>query len=428
MNKKVLFLFILSILIISSIFIMDKNTSNTISSTIEENPLEETEPNLSQLKKLKIALSNPLEQYMSIVFIGDSITWGLTATGNPEDYASGRDGTLSDRRDDFDSQSFVNEFKRYIGSEYMDGSAPLLSNWSESPSGESIVEYQKEVIVFPEGENFEVGTEGDASQEVQQNEDSVSGKQLNFDVSEGTGFIRFRFTGKEFTLSFDSTENSLDYELLIDGVSQGIFPASGDGYDNRRTHSFDYVKDALIEIKTVKNDTDGQQTLKIGGIIVNKTIKISNQGIIGATTRSYVANNLEGNTMGDGNAINDEDQYLFIQLGTNDRIIANGVEKGAGEFKKNLQLLLDEVNSNRNLILMCPNPAANNDPGIYSFDTKEVCKVITQVAQENGIDLIDNYSIFEGMDTSKYLADGLHPNDYGHQMMFQNIIDSLEKD
>lgn len=406
---------------------MDKNTSNTISSTIEENPLEETDPNLSQLKKLKIALSNPLEQYMSMVFIGDSITWGLTATGNPEDYASGRDGTLSDRRDDFDSQSFVNEFKRYIGSEYMDGSAPLLSNWSASPSGESIVEYQKEMIVFPEGDKFEAGTEGDASQEVQLSEESVSGKQLNFDVSEGTGFIRFRFTGKEFTLSFDSTENSLDYELLIDGVSQGIFPASGDGYDNRRTHSFDYVKDALIEIKTVKNDTDGQQTLKIGGIIVNKTIKISNQGIIGATTRSYAANNLEGNTMGDGNAINDEDQYVFIQLGTNDRIIAKGVEKGSGEFKKNLQLLVDEVNSNRNLILMCPNPAANNDPDIYSFDTKEVCNVITQVAQENDIDLIDNYSIFQGMDTSKYLADGLHPNDYGHQMMFENIMESLEK-
>ncbi|MET3697037.1 SGNH/GDSL hydrolase family protein [Bacillus oleivorans] len=408
--------------------IVGESKRNTIRPTKAESHLEKIDPNLSQLEKLNIALSSPFEQYMSIEFIGDSITWGLTATGNPEDYASGRDGTLSDRRDHFDSQSFVNKFKRYIGSQYMDDATPLFSNWDASPSGESVVEYQQEMIIFPDRENFEVGTDGDALQEVKRSEESVSGKQLIFDVSDGNGLIRFRYTGKEFTLSFDSTENSLDYELFIDGVSEGVFSTSVDGYDNRRTHSFDYVKDALIEIKTVKNDTDGKQTLKIGGFIVNKTIKISNQGIIGATTRSYVANNLDGNTMGDGIAISDEDQYVFIQLGTNDRIIAEEVEKGSGEFKKNLEILVDQVNSNRNIILMCPNPAANNDPYVYSFDTKEVCNVITQVAQENDIDLIDNYSIFEGMETSKYLADGLHPNDYGHKMMYENIIESLEKD
>ena len=421
--KKGILLCVFSIALFSYFILSDGTSGNS--------KIENTK-SFGQLEKLKMALTNPLEQYISIVFIGDSITWGMTATGNPINYKIGRDGTLSDIRDNFGSLSFVNHFKRYIGSEYMAGAPPFISNWGASPNGESIVEYQKEIILFPEGENFEVSTKGNVdSYGVVKRKDSLSKKQLYFQInpfSDGIGIIRFNFTGKQFTLSYESTESSMDYELLVNGLSQGIFTtmAGSDGnlpgLDNRRTHTFDYVQDALIEIKTVKTNVEGPQTLKIDGVIVGKTVKISNQGIIGATSRSYLLRNLEGNASGDGVAIKDEDRYIFIQLGTNDRR-----EKDSEQFKGNLQKLIDKVKPDRTLILMCANPVTNVNPQIYHFTMQETCHVIKQTAEENLIDFINNYTIFEGMKTSRYLADSLHPNDYGHDLIYRNIIHSLEK-
>lgn len=392
----------------------------------------ENTKSFGELERLKNALSNPLEQYVSIVFIGDSITWGMSAAGNPVNFKMGRDGTLSDIRDNFESLSFVNQFKRYIGSEYMAGAPPLLSNWDASPNGESIAVYKKEILLFPEGENFEIVTEGNVRpHEVVESKDSISNKFLCFQIdssANGTGIIRFNFTGKEFTLSYGSTASSMDYELLVNGMSQGIFSTmvgfDGNlaGFDNHRTHTFDYVEDALIEIKTVKNNFEGPQALKIGGVLIDKTVKISNQGIIGATARSYLKRNLEGNTSGDGIAITDEDRYIFIQLGTNDRR-----EKDSLIFKGNLQKLINKVKPNRALILMCANPVVNENPENYHFNMEEVCNVINQTAEENQIDFINNYAIFKDLKSSNYLADSLHPNDYGHEQIYRNIVHSLEQ-
>lgn len=389
----------------------------------------------NQTLSLKSALQDPLEQFVSIVFLGDSITWGMTTTGNIPDFNTNRDGTLSDIRDRFESESFVNKFKRYIGSTYMSDAKRHVSNWTASPRGESIVEYHKEFVLSPNEKNLDVSTEGKVDGRIVKSNQSLSKKQVVFHIdslSDGQGMIKFKFTGKEFTLSYDSEPNSMDYELLINGESQGIYStkAGADNnlvtFDNRRRHQFEYVRDAVVEIQTIPKKDRGLQTLKIGGILIDKTVKISNQAIIGATTKSYLTNNLEGNTKGDGMAIQNEDQYVFMQLGTNDRKITKSTTKGSAEYKKNLQKIVDAVKPNRELILMCPPPAQKENPKVYSFNTKEVCNIITQVAEENRIPLIDNYSIFSGMEKSTYLADGLHPNDSGHQMIYQNIVEGLK--
>lgn len=387
-----------------------------------------------QLAKLKYALSNPLEQFMSIVFIGDSITWGVGATGNPTDYNTGRDGTLSDIRDKYASKSWVNNFKRYIASKYLFNASATLSNWYASASGESIAEYKKETKLFPYGGDFTVSTSGTmyTNPAVATSANSLCGSQLYVNVEsskDGVMSLEFPFTGKEFTLSYDAVVNGMDYELLVDGESQGIYSTESATvtYDKRRTHTFNYVKNKLIQIKTVKTAYEGVQTLKVGGIIVNKTIKISNQGIIGATTRSYMTNMLEGNTKGDGVAISDEDKYLFVQLGTNDRIIVSGVAKGVNEYKNNLKALINMITqSDRDIVLMCANPAANENPATYSFNMQEVRNITYQVAKELGIDMVDNYSIFGDDSIANYTSDLLHLNDYGNTIVSRNLINALE--
>lgn len=387
-----------------------------------------------QLKELKYSLSNPLEQYTGIVFIGDSITWGRTLPNNA--IFEPRDGTLSDPRDNFTSDSYVNKFKRYIGNTYAPNELPNKSNYSYSDSGESITTYTKKYVLFPFGGNFKYSATGTVPRSnLITYSKSISGYQLQTIIDsskEETASISFQFTGDSFTLSYSVEESSMDYELIVDGINQGIFSTAPGidgnviGQSNERTHKFSYVRNKNIEIKTIKNKYNGYQSLKINGLIINKTIRISNQGINGATTDSYLKRNLIGNKMGDGVAFDIYDNYVFIQLGTNDRIIRKGIPKGVDEFDKNLESLINSIKPFSNIILMVSNPAKNEDKNKYSFTMKDTRNVIYNCAKDMNIDFIDNYTIFENMDIDKYTADGLHPNEVGHDLIYKNIINSLE--
>ncbi|MFC4389151.1 SGNH/GDSL hydrolase family protein [Gracilibacillus marinus] len=389
-----------------------------------------------QLEKLKYSLSNPLEQFTGVVFPGDSIVWGLGATGNPADYNTGRDGTLSDIRDNFASLSFVNNFKRYIGSKYMGGATPDISNWEYSTAGEAIATYSKQHILYPYAGDFSYSETGTIFSTISQaSSGSLSGWQLITNIESGVmgeAIIGFPFTGEEFTLSIDSVNNHMSYEVIVDGVSQGIFTTQPGvdgivaGYDNRRTHTFPYVRNKTVQIKTVKSSYTGVQSLRIGGIIINKTIRITNQGIIGTKAIYYKQRNMTGNTSGDGVAVTSKDNYIFCQLGSNDRMIETTYAKGSNEFKKNLKALVNELETFGEVIMMVANPVANEDPASFSFTMQDARNVVYRLAKENALDFIDNYSIFGNISPTVYTTDGLHPNDLGYEVISRNIINSLE--
>lgn len=383
-----------------------------------------------QLEKLKEALSNALSQYISIVFIGDSITWGMTLLNNGT--INPRSANLSDARDNFNSDSFVNLFKRYVGEKYMDAAVPLLSNWQSSPSGESIVEFKKQYKIFPIGGDFEVSYSGNYSPAPMtvKSPSSLLGFQHNFygyPNQDGVMTIEFLFTGKEFTVSYDSVLSGMDYELLVDGVSQGIFSTApkttGEvvGYDRRRKHTFNYVKDKKIKIKTIKTTYQDLQVFRIGGLIIDKVVKISNQGIIGTSALDYKKNNLITN-----NALKSDDSYIFVQFGTNDRITKIDLINGYNEYKKNLSELIDYIHENREIILMNANQVLNENSETYSFSMQDVKNTAYRVAKEKNIDFIDNYSVFGENEVLDYTEDGTHPNAVGHKVYFRNIINSIE--
>ena len=382
-----------------------------------------------QLQKLKYSLSNPLEQFTGIVFIGDSITWGRTLVENSA--FDPRDGTLSDPRDNFFSPSFVNEFKRYIGSQYAGGGNPILSNWPTSPSGEALVEYTTQHILYPKDGDFTLTSVGPliAADEVK-TVASISGYQhrLSDGNVNGTSYqsITFNFTGDSFTLSFGCLEsNATYYNLYVDGVLQGTYSthAGIDGFvdntsDNRRTHTFPYVRNKQIEIRTNRNgENTGNRRLRLEGIIIDKKIRITNQGINGTSAKKYVANILLGNTSGDGEALRTEDNYVFVQLGTNDRLIEKNKPKGQNEFKSSLKSLLDKVTPLSDVILMCANPVTKEETNVYSFSMQQARDVIYSIAKENGLDMIDNFTIFDGIDMSAVTTDGIHPNTVGHKII-----------
>lgn len=381
-----------------------------------------------QLAEMKNVLANPLAQFVGIVFIGDSITWGRTLTGNG--VYDPRTGKLTDPRDVFASPSFVNEFKRYVGKEYAYNKAPVLSNWSSSPSGQAIAEYNIEHILYPKNGDFNlVSTGTNMTVNEVSSGNSITGMQLQLTDNQydGTGnhSIKFKFTGDSLTLSFAIVSGEEGYyDLIVDGVKRGTFHNTVGvdgltaGNDKRRTHTFPFVRDKEIEIKTTRNsDPDGYHRIRIEGMIINKKIRITNQGIIGATVNSYRTFINE--------AVTEKDSFVICQLGTNDRIIESGKPKGSNVLRANLQYLLSSL-TDKSVILMAANPAANNDPATYSFTMQDVRDVVYRVAKANSIDMVDNYAIFSELENAKYTADGLHPNELGHLIMGRNIINSME--
>ncbi len=383
-----------------------------------------------QLSKLKKSLGNPLEQFTGIVFVGDSITWGRTLADNGT--FEPRTGSLSDPRDKFTSPSFVNEFKRYIGEQYMLGASPILSNWSASTSGEAIAEYTRQTILYPFGGDFTLTTTGTATSIGEsQSGASVTGFQKQLvAASTGTGVhtISFNFTGDRFTLCFASTTSTLNYELLVDGVSKGVFSTVPgvdgviSGNNNQREHVFNYVRNKVIQIKTVQPGTSGNNQLRVEGIIINKKVRITNHGIIGATSQSFKVGPMTTSPI----AITPYDNYVFCQFGTNDRIISSSRPKGTNTFLINLKTLIDSLVSLADVIIMSANPATDESPTTFSFTMQDVRNINYNLSRDNNIDMIDNYSAWSGIDPLALSDDGLHPNALGHQVIAKNIIGSLE--
>lgn len=252
------------------------------------------------MSRLKAALADPNRSMTGIGFLGDSITWGTGTRQSPN--PDPRNGTLTDPRDNYLSQSFVNNVKRYIGEKYMPGASVKLSNWRTSPSGESIVE----------------------------------------------------FTGSN-----------------------------------------------------------------------GKAVRISNQGINGASTTSYLARNLIA-SKDDSFAILPDDKFVFVQLGTNDRIIDRRNPKGVSELASNLENIVSSVSERADVILMCANPSTAESSGKYLFDMKAVRNAVSLAAKNCGVDFIDNYALFDERDLKAYMNDGNHPNIKGHSAIAAHIISALE--
>lgn len=72
---------------------------------------------------------------------------------------------------------------------------------------------------------------------------------------------------------------------------------------------------------------------------------------------------------------------------------------------------------------MAPNNSEDS-VGIY-FNNADVMQAIRQEAKRLGVDFINNRALFEGYSLPHYTTDNLHPNDFGHKLICENIITSI---
>lgn len=389
-----------------------------------------------QLKSLRAALNNPLVQFVGIVGIGDSIMWGRTLPGNAS--AQPKSRLLDTARDNASTPSLWNLLRSHVGAKYMAGGALRLSNWGASPSGESIATYIKPAIIFPEGEGFTLSASG-AHQTVKSVDRPASPTGRVHILSDGGQdesshqSISFRFTGSEFTLLFRSygAGDFNNYDLIVDGTSVGTFTTrpGTDGFSigsSRRRHTFGHVRDKVVEIRTNSTGLPGTRRLHVEGIEVPKTVRFTNQGVIGQMAHTYNSYNLSGKFSKPA-AIEQQDQFFFVQFGTNDRSDKSATHAGT-KFEQSLQAIVDHLQPMGDVVLMCAGPVrdrAEPEPS-PAMTMQDVRSVIDGVAKANSLDFIDNLSPFESVETDLVIDGHTHPNEEGHRIMSRNIIGALE--
>lgn len=367
--------------------------------------------NGGQLSQLMHDLEDPLCQAIFLKFVGDSITWGMTVLGGAP--TSPRSGQLTDVRNNMTSPSWLNLFHQWLGRNYFRLSAPTTIGAGE-------VSYSRSVDLWPASPLF-VLSAFSTSEGIISNTNATLRSFIDY-VTDGKS-IEFDMYGASFTYVYSQLTNGADYELFVDGISQGVFTTSGTPvFRASRGHNFAI---GSHKIKITKRGTVST-ALRTEAIRVNKILTVKNDGIIGRSTADW----LPGKGLLD-ESVQTRDKYVFVMLGTNDRAQTNQ-PTSPSRITENLFSIVNWLNTQRplaNPILLCANEANQDAESPYFYDMNSVRSAISAVATARSIDMVDFYEVTREAlsEGANYLADSdpLHPGTLGHYLMFRGISDAV---
>jgi lysophospholipase L1-like esterase len=127
---------------------------------------------------------------------------------------------------------------------------------------------------------------------------------------------------------------------------------------------------------------------------------------------------------------------FLISIGVNDaRKTECKVNVDIEQYGRNLKNIFEIVKKYSNDIYFIDTPPLpSNDIKFKNHEfsdtrTKEYMKVARDLSKENGITFIAVRDKFDGLKISEYFAyDNLHPNDVGHEIIYQTVRDTIWQD
>ena len=162
--------------------------------------------------------------------------------------------------------------------------------------------------------------------------------------------------------------------------------------------------------------------------VANESVSVINNGVRGCSTHQilYYWDQL----------IDGDEDIVIVMLGTNNRTTADNATFSYTKqsFYDELQKIKNtlEANGSEVIFMSAPPASASNESqsGIH-FHMNDVDDVIAKFAADNNMEYISlykktlDYMQFSGAELSDLLADGLHPNDKLHALMYGWIIEGL---
>ncbi|NUG01446.1 SGNH/GDSL hydrolase family protein [Acinetobacter oleivorans] len=387
---------------------------------------------LDYVKVLHDDLMNPFKE-TRIKGIGDSIMWGMGGSaGSP---ITPRNGDLNDVRNTLDtsiSKTWFNLFRTWLAKTYGDGTVTqdkpgsgftvnkIRTTWSDIYK---VVKMNDKNGLIVNDANKLTNLSYDAETALKFHGSSMRLVNQTITTTRPT----------EMEVSFYGDNISIDYEKRPEGDSAGdIIEVYLDGSLHG---TFNYFSSSYGDFSYDIATTVGQHTLRfknistnsasfvnIYGFTVNKKIYVSNDGIIGSSTKTWIDKGLyEG-------SLHPKDDFVFHMLGTNDRQSGGSLDG----YNRRIRLAMDKIKNlapSAKIILMASTYASNESESTYKFHMKQVTDVNAVLAKELNIPFIDHYKYCAQhlLDGEAIWSDGLHLNDLGNRLYFQNILNVLFK-
>ena len=109
------------------------------------------------------------------------------------------------------------------------------------------------------------------------------------------------------------------------------------------------------------------------------------------------------------------------------RIPLENYEANLTHFIKTLQ------NQKKHVVLIAPNPFGNKFERFHNERLLQYVAVVRMLAKKYETGLVDNFNDFQkyaadtGESVDALLLDGAHPNDKGHKMIADNLVNEITK-
>jgi lysophospholipase L1-like esterase len=335
-------------------------------------------------------LKNPYKKTRVVLF-GDSITHGVGATGF--DTIGDLIGNTGTRRDGVTSASWANLFRNYLNEHY--GKEICVSAM-----------YDKNVT-----RNDAVGP-----------------------YDEGLAYVQNNLNGIYLTTTFTSDKITVGYLKgdfgMIDVLIDDVLHTTIDCYSSSagQGESVIIVPQGTHTLKIRGTGQKNASASQVPGVVtyfkLMKTIEIENNGVSGYQSQSIsVLVRLLSST---------NDDYIIYMAGTNDR----NEQTDAYRTYATCQYVNNWLKTNRpntKLIVMSANPCGIEEyqNSLYKFHMEDVDMALRQATLESDTPFISHYRklsnyILESENPMTEITDDhIHPNDKGHKMMFEHLIQEL---
>ncbi|MCJ0927928.1 GDSL-type esterase/lipase family protein [Acinetobacter lwoffii] len=374
---------------------------------------------------IKSELKNPFK-WTKIKLVGDSITWGLGATGQTT--SEPRNHLITDTRNTIDTsvcKTWANLLRSWIAKTYCNSSVV------ESGAGTGYGAKQNSVVWDDETLNRVVMRDKNNAVKT----DALKKTYVGIDTSAGNSFgklinlvsplheserpvlMEIDIVSDNITIAYQANSAASDViNVYVDDVLHSTFSAVNASTNKLAEHSvsFSYGKHKI----RIQNASTSSSWVPIYGFKITKRVYVSNDGIIGTNSKEWVDSLMSASLVGD-------EDIVFMMLGTNDRQASYGL---AG-YKQYISECVNKIKtlSPQAKIVLMSSTFAQTENETMKFSMTDVDSVLETIAKEQDIPFVSHlkYCAQAVLDGVNIWSDGLHLNDAGQKLYFENIVKTI---
>ncbi|WP_154852570.1 SGNH/GDSL hydrolase family protein [Cyclobacterium xiamenense] len=173
------------------------------------------------------------------------------------------------------------------------------------------------------------------------------------------------------------------------------------------------------------------------------TAEVINAGIPGSHTGSIRDHSLfkirHAKDRFESDVLAHHPDLVTIGFGTNDAYIDGSDPNGPSriplsDYEKNLTFMIKTLQECRvKVVLIAPNMLGGKFPGYQNERLMQYVATVRRLSREYQTGLVDNVELFmkyhkdTGYPLEALLLDGIHPNDLGHQLMAEKMVEEVQR-